>query len=188
MAVSPIRISLRSIKASSKYEDYVAAFWIGLKARQRQWREKVQEKYTAGPFGRKNVVILHGKIPFEPKMIETKTGFPICSMRLGFSNKKDKITGQWISQYVEVKALGDLAHDCLKNLMKGDIIEVKGKLQSYEYEKEGKKQNLISVLAEEIYRPPGTREKDEWRSDPRPKTEPFTPKESFNDIPDTIPF
>ncbi len=99
------------------------------------------------------------------------TAKAVVSLAVNRSRKQDD---KWVDEvsYIDIVIWGKVAENLKPNLVKGKQICVKGYLKQDRWEKEGKKQSRISVVAESVQFL-GSSGKNEQNNDSIPETNPF---------------
>lgn len=94
-----------------------------------------------------NVVILSGRLVYEPEPKMTESGYTFLSTRIAVSrNDKNKTT-----DFFNLKAWNSTAKFIGQYFHKGDPIEVKGRLQTETYDgQDGTKTTNTFVLADDV--------------------------------------
>lgn len=103
--------------------------------------------------GTKNKVNLIGRLARDPEMRTLPNGNAVCSISLATDEGyKDKNTAQWVdkTEWHSIEAFGRLAEVMGEYLKKGAKIDIEGKLQTDEYEKDGIKRYRTKVIASEM--------------------------------------
>lgn len=96
-----------------------------------------------------NSVIVSGNIGREPEVNTTKTGVTAANVSLAIDDSyQNKTTGEWAKRtyWVRLSAFGFTAEKMIRDMHKGDIVVVDGKLITSEWiDKEGKKRSETRV-------------------------------------------
>lgn len=97
-----------------------------------------------------NRVFLIGRLTKDPEMRMTMSGIAVTRFRLavdrGFRKKNDTETADFIG----VVAWRRLAEICSEFLQKGKLVAIEGRLQIDSYEKDGVKQTIAEVVADNM--------------------------------------
>lgn len=95
-----------------------------------------------------NKVILIGRVGAKPTLKEGKSGKKYCSFSMvtdsGFGDKK-------VSDWHSVTCFDRLAETSAKYLDKGSTVYVCGRLSYETYEKDGRKQKSVKIIADEVH-------------------------------------
>lgn len=94
-----------------------------------------------------NQVTIMGRLAFDPKCTDTKSGKRMCAMTIptdtGFGDNKK-------TTWFNVVCFGKLAENCERYLHKGDGVLCVGEVSLNEYESKGEKKARIEVLTGNI--------------------------------------
>ena len=94
-----------------------------------------------------NVVVLMGRLTADPEVKTTPNGNSVCSFSIAVNRSHDREK----TDFVDVVAWRNTAEFVGKYFSKGQMIVVKGALQTRTYEdKEGQKRKVTEVLAENV--------------------------------------
>ena len=94
-----------------------------------------------------NVVVLMGRLTADPEVKTTPNGNSVCSFSIAVNRSYDREK----TDFVDVVAWRNTAEFVGKYFSKGQMIVVKGALQTRTYEdKEGQKRKITEVLAENV--------------------------------------
>jgi single-strand DNA-binding protein len=134
-----------------------------------------------------NKVILIGYLGKDPDIMTFENGVKKANYALATNeNYKDK-DGNWVEQTEWHNVVGWrwLAE---RNLVKGDMVYVEGKLKTRNYEKEGVKHYITEVLADKITRLTPRQEQGAYQAPPPATTENFQEPMPEEGPTDDLPF
>ena len=99
-----------------------------------------------------NKVFLLGNLTKDPEVRFTPAGKAVGELRMAINRKYKTANNETKDEtcFVSVVVWGRQAETCGEYLKKGSQLLVEGRLQYDEWEKEGKKQNRIRVVAERV--------------------------------------
>lgn len=98
-----------------------------------------------------NKVVLIGNIASDPEHLITKSGKPVCTLRLAVQRRFTNAQGVREADFFTVVAWGKLADLAARYLAKGRKAAVTGWLQTRSYEaQDGTKRYVTEIVAEEI--------------------------------------
>lgn len=99
-----------------------------------------------------NRVILLGNLTKDPEVRYTPSGMAVGDLRLAVSRKFKTAEGENRDEtcFVDVTVWGRQAETCTEYLAKGSPVLIEGRLKYDEWEKDGKKHNRITVVAERV--------------------------------------
>ncbi len=99
-----------------------------------------------------NSVNIMGNLTRDPELKYTPSGKTVCSLSLAnnrlYTSKGEKITEV---SYFDVEVWGVVAENCSKYLTKGSGVIVEGRLRQDRWEKDGKTQSRVRIIATNIH-------------------------------------
>lgn len=106
-----------------------------------------------------NNITLMGRMAKDPELKTTPSGLSVTSFTVAVSRGKDD------TDWIPVVAWKQTAEFVCNYFRKGDMIGLVGRLQSRDYEKDGKRHTVIEVVGDRAYFCGGKTEKpkdEEW--------------------------
>lgn len=98
-----------------------------------------------------NQVILVGRLVRDPEVIESENGKSYSQITLAAPRSFKNSEGQYDTDFIDCVTWENVAKSTAEYCKKGDIIGVKGRMQSLSFEdKEGNKQSKLEVVAEKV--------------------------------------
>lgn len=99
-----------------------------------------------------NSIILEGNIVRENSMKEPTPGFKVYQIPLAVNRYYKSSNGEAAEEvsYFDVECYGKLAEICNENCKKGRGVRVVGRIKQERWEKDGKKESRVVVVAEHI--------------------------------------
>lgn len=97
-----------------------------------------------------NKCILLGRLTKEPELRQTQQGTAVCSFSIAVNRRFAK-EGQQNADFINCTAWQKTAEFICKYFHKGDVIAVVGRLETRQWEKDGKKQYATDVVIEEAH-------------------------------------
>ena len=97
-----------------------------------------------------NHVALTGNLAQEIELHTTGNGNNVTTINLAVQSDYYKAGEESKAEFISVTVWGKQAEACATNLVKGQHIEVEGRLQHRSYEKNGEKHYATEVIAEKI--------------------------------------
>lgn len=99
-----------------------------------------------------NSVNMLGNLTRDPEMRFTSAGRPVCNISIA-NNRVYTKDGQKIQEvsYFDIEVWGTMAENCAKYLSKGSGIVVEGRLKQDRWEKDGKTQTKVRIVANNIH-------------------------------------
>lgn len=102
--------------------------------------------------GSKNRVNILGRLGADPEARDTKGG-TMCKLRIATDRRvQNKTTEEWESKtsWHRVTVFGKTAENCVKFLAKGAEVDVEGRLEYSQYEKDGQTVYGTDIIAEQV--------------------------------------
>lgn len=132
-----------------------------------------------------NNVILQGRLVADPELRHTTSGVAVATFRLAVDRDfKDKNTGERQADFISVVAWRQTGEFVSRYFSKGRMAIVEGKLQSRTYEKDGVRQYITEVVADNVYF--GDSKRDDGGSKPQEYREPYFTE--YTDDDENCPF
>lgn len=98
-----------------------------------------------------NQIVLVGRLTRDIKINKTEKGRKVATISLAIPRSFKNMEGTYDTDFVDCIAFENIAENSATYCVKGDIVGVKGRVQSRTVEKEdGKKEYLIEIIAEKI--------------------------------------
>ncbi len=97
-----------------------------------------------------NQVVLVGRLTRNPEVKELDDGKKLSGMTLAIPRSFKNAEGEYETDFIEVKLWNQIAENTSEYCKKGDIVGVKGRLQSRVVEKEDNKEYLTEIIAEKV--------------------------------------
>lgn len=97
-----------------------------------------------------NTTTLTGRLVRDPELIETESGRKVCNMTLAIPRSYKNSEGIYETDFIDFTAWGSMATNMVEYCKKGDLIGVRGRLETTEYEKDGQKIKSMKVMAEKL--------------------------------------
>jgi single-strand DNA-binding protein len=99
-----------------------------------------------------NRVILVGNLTRDPELRFTPSNTPVSDIGLAVNDRRKNASGEWVEEttFVDVTLWGRTAEVANEYLSKGSSVLVEGRLKLDTWEKEGKKQSKLRVVAEKM--------------------------------------
>ena len=136
-----------------------------------------------------NHIVIMGRLARDPELRRTQTGTPVASFRLAVERDfKDKVSGERITDWIDVTAWSYTAEFVSKYFTKGRMAVVSGRLQMRDWaDKNGIKRTSAEIVADSVYWGDSRREGDgQSAAAPAPgyQTPAYQPQQDFIELPD----
>lgn len=98
-----------------------------------------------------NQIVLVGRIALDPEVKEVDNGKMVSNLRLAVPRSYKNENGEYDTDFIDVTLWNGIAQNTAEYCKVGDIVGVKGRMQTNTYEKEdGKKESKLNVVAEKV--------------------------------------
>jgi single-strand DNA-binding protein len=97
-----------------------------------------------------NSIVLQGRLCGDPEMRQTETGVSVCRFQLAIERNYKAKDGAKLADFIPVTAWRQTADFISHWFHKGDMIMLRGRLESRSYEKDGQKRTAYEVNADEV--------------------------------------
>ena len=97
-----------------------------------------------------NQVVLVGRLVRDPELVETETEKKMSRITIAIPRSFKNMDGEYESDFVNCILWDIVAKNTVEYCKKGDIIGVKGRIQSSVVEKDDEKKYYVDVIAERV--------------------------------------
>lgn len=97
-----------------------------------------------------NQVVLVGRLTSDMEVKESEDGKKYCNMSLAIPRSFKNADGAYDTDFVNIKTFDSIAQNTAEYCNKGDIVGVKGRIQTGSYEKDGEKKFSMDIIAEKV--------------------------------------
>ena len=97
-----------------------------------------------------NQVVLVGRLTRDIVVNKSDTGVKVATISLAIPRSFKNSEGLYDTDFVDCVAFDSIASNTSEYCKKGDIVGVKGRVQSRTIENEGKKENIMDIICEKI--------------------------------------
>lgn len=98
-----------------------------------------------------NNAVIVGRIVQEPELKETEKGGKLANITLAVPRSFKNINGEYETDFINCTLWRGIAENTVEYCKKGDLIGVKGRIQTSNYEdSEGNKKYTTEVIAEKV--------------------------------------
>ena len=97
-----------------------------------------------------NQIILVGRLTRDVELKEGENGSKFANLSLAIPRSFKNAEGEYDTDFVECIASGNIATNTAEYCRKGDIVGVKGRIQTRIIEKEDKKESVMEIIAEKV--------------------------------------
>lgn len=98
-----------------------------------------------------NQIVIAGRLTSDPQIEETEDGKKVSTIIVAVSRSYKNVDGTYDTDFIKCTLWNGIAESTAEYCKKGDIVGVKGRLQTGGYEtEEGDKKYTMNVVAEKI--------------------------------------
>ena len=97
-----------------------------------------------------NQVVLVGRLTRDIVVNKSDKGIKVATISLAIPRSFKNSEGLYDTDFVDWVAFDSIASNTSEYCKKGDIVGVKGRVQSRTIENEGKKENIMDIICEKI--------------------------------------
>ena len=97
-----------------------------------------------------NQVVLVGRLTRDIVVNKSDKGIKVATISLAIPRSFKNCEGLYDTDFVDCGAFDSIASNTSEYCKKGDIVGVKGRVQSRTIENEGKKENIMDIICEKI--------------------------------------
>ncbi|MEI3530230.1 MAG: single-stranded DNA-binding protein [Bacilli bacterium] len=98
-----------------------------------------------------NQTVIVGRLVREPELRETDTGKKITNITLAVPRSYKNISGEYDTDFISCVLWQGIAENTVNYIKKGDLLGVKGRVQSRMIEEEGNsKRSVMEIVAEKV--------------------------------------
>ena len=97
-----------------------------------------------------NQVVLAGRLVSDPEIITTENNKKKTLVTVAVPRSYKNIDGNYDTDFIRCVLWNGIAESTCEYCKKGDIVGVKGRLQTSNFEKDGEKKYAMDVIAEKV--------------------------------------
>ena len=97
-----------------------------------------------------NQIVLVGRLTREITVHKSDNGVKVATIPLAIPRSFKNSEGYYDTDFIDCVAFENIAENTKEYVKKGDIIGIKGRVQSRIIEKDGKKEYLSEIVAEKV--------------------------------------
>lgn len=119
-----------------------------------------------------NQTVVVGRLVQDPELVKTENGKSVTNITLAVPRSYKNADGDYDTDFVDCVLWTGIADSTVEYCKKGDILGVKGRVQTDVYENsEGKRQKSTKIVAEKVsFLSPARKEVDEEKEETSKKT------------------
>ena len=112
-----------------------------------------------------NQTVLVGRVVDDPKVVETENGKKVSNVILAVPRSYKNAHGEYETDYINCTLWNQIATNTVEYCRKGDMLGVKGRIETSSYEKDGERKYKTNVIAERVTFLSTSQEKTEEKSE-----------------------
>ena len=97
-----------------------------------------------------NQTVIVGRVVNEVKVNKTESERDVANITLAVPRSFKNADGEYDTDFIDVVLWGNIADNTAEYVKKGDLVGIKGRLQSREVEKYHEKFKVLEVVAEKV--------------------------------------
>ena len=97
-----------------------------------------------------NQAVLVGRIVRDPEVRETENGAKVSNLTLAVPRSFKNAEGEYETDFIDVTLWSNIAVTTSEYCGKGDLVGVKGRIQTDSYEKDGEKKYAMNIIADKV--------------------------------------
>ena len=97
-----------------------------------------------------NQTVLVGRIVQDPKITELEDGKKVCNVTVTIPRSYKNENGEYDTDFVKCTMWSGVAENTSEYCKQGDLIGIKGRIQTRVIEKDNSKQSIQEVIAEKV--------------------------------------
>lgn len=97
-----------------------------------------------------NQIVLVGRITHDPKVTELDNGKKVCNVTVAIPRSYKNENGEYDTDFVKCTMWSGVAENTSEYCKQGDLIGIKGRIQTRVIEKDNSKQTIQEVIAEKV--------------------------------------
>ena len=97
-----------------------------------------------------NQTVMVGRLVDEPKLQKLEDGKKVTNMTLAVPRSFKNANGEYDTDFVDCTLWNNIAENTCEYCKKGDLVGIKGRLQTDLYEKNGETRKSMRIIAEKV--------------------------------------
>ena len=97
-----------------------------------------------------NQIILVGRLTRDVVVNKSENGVKVATISLAIPRSFKNSEGSYDTDFIDCVAFESIAENTSEYCNKGDIVGIKGRVQSKMEEQEGKKEKVVEIIAEKV--------------------------------------
>lgn len=97
-----------------------------------------------------NQIVLVGRLTRDITVNKSDNGVKVATISIAVPRSFKNVEGVYDTDFIDCVAFDSIAENTSEYCSKGDIVGIKGRVQSNMIEKDGKKENKLEIICEKI--------------------------------------
>jgi len=97
-----------------------------------------------------NQIVLVGRLTRDITVNKSDSGVKVATISIAVPRSFKNVEGVYDTDFIDCVAFDVIAENTSEYCTKGDIVGIKGRIQSNVVEKDGKKENKLEIICEKI--------------------------------------
>ncbi len=97
-----------------------------------------------------NQTVIVGRLVANPEVFETESGKKISHITVAVPRSFKNVNGEYETDFISCVLWKGIAENTAEYCKKGDLVGIKGRIQTREYEVDDEKKRVVEVVAEKI--------------------------------------
>ena len=97
-----------------------------------------------------NQVVVVGRLVRDPELKDTENGKKVTHVTLAVPRSYKNVDGQYDTDFISCKLVDGIASNVNEYCKKGDLLGIKGRIETRNYEKDEKINYITELIAEKI--------------------------------------
>ena len=97
-----------------------------------------------------NQIVIIGRLVKDPEIKESENGKKYTNITLAVPRSYKNVDGEYEADFLDCKLWTGIAENTVEYCHKGDLIGVKGRVETRTYEKDDEKKYITEIIAEKI--------------------------------------
>ena len=97
-----------------------------------------------------NQIVLVGRLTRDITVNKSDNGVKVATISIAVPRSFKNVEGVYDTDFIDCVAFDTIAENTSEYCSKGDIVGIKGRVQSNMIEKDGKKENKLEIICEKI--------------------------------------
>lgn len=97
-----------------------------------------------------NQIVLVGRLVRDPELRKTENGKKVTNITIAVPRSYKNVDGQYEADYIDCTLWTPIAESTTEYCKKGDLLGIKGRLETNSYEKDGQKKYSTNVIVEKV--------------------------------------